>query len=323
MQRSTFDGSSPSVPWGNVGVPEGLGDQYARLLQALFDNSTLPLSNVSGTNTITADVNPEIDAHGLVDNMAFRFVPQAINTGGVTLTITGTPEADILNADGSTLESGTLQPGTVYQIVYWSGDFILQGAVSAQASVQIEQWTFDNSGTWNKPAGTGNNRTVIVQMWGGGAGGSANAGGGGGAFVEASFLSQDVNSTEAIAIGAGGAVFTAGGNTSFGNRVFAFGGQPSSGGNPGPGGGPGPNGEYGSGENLWSGGAGGGNGLIGGAGVFGGGGGGGSISSTPSAGGDSVFGGNGGAGFASGSAPGGGGGSNAVGAKGKVVVSLI
>jgi len=325
MLRSTYDGSSPDVPFVDVGQTEGFGNQYARLLRALFDNSALPLSNVAGTNSLTADVDPEIDTHGLTDNMVFRFMATSVNSGGVTLTIAGTPEADILNADGTTLEAGTLQPGTLYDVVYWAGNYILRGAVSAQASIEFQQWTFDNSGTWVKPAGVGNDRAIIVQMWGGGGGGGTNnRGGGGGSYIEGSFLSQDVSNTEAIGIGAGGAVNASGGNTTFGIRLTAFGGGSglvSTGEN---GGGPGPNGTYGSNETIWSGGRGGlsaSNAV--GTGVLGGGGGGGANIGVFAAGGESVFGGAGGNNNEPGEAPGGGGGGNAVGAKGKVVVTLI
>lgn len=224
-----------------------------------------------------------------------------------------------------------------------------------QASGAAELQEFASSGTYTKPTGAVG---VLVLAWGGGAGGASgnNTGGsGGGGFNWRIFDAADVGATETVTIGAGGAATVAGGDTTFGTLLTAYGGAPGIGtrgggggggagaGSAGNGGGPG-GGAVGSaadGEDNdgWGGGGGGGDGanFRGGDSGYGGGGGGGSTSTgrggnsmyggggsggeAGGAGGTSVFGGNGGAGTnggtgVAGTAPGGAGGSGTTGGAG-------
>ena len=96
--------------------------------------------------------------------------------------------------------------------------------VSNPEQIGIDVQEFSASGTWYKPPrGT----TALVRMWGAGGGGSAHAGGGGGgggAFVEIWISLDSLGASETVTIGAGGAVNTAGGNTTFGSHATAYGG---------------------------------------------------------------------------------------------------
>jgi hypothetical protein len=116
-------------------------------------------------------------------------------------------------------------------------------AVSYKGYVLANTQTFTSSGTWSKPplanatlAGT--SAFAIVQAWGGGASGGVAAGnseegggGGGGGFHERIISTEKLADTVTVTIGLGGTAITtlgtrgnAGGTSSFGNDLFAFGG---------------------------------------------------------------------------------------------------
>jgi hypothetical protein len=218
---------------------------------------------------------------------------------------------------------------TVFGLI--SGERLAQ-AVGPQAPGRTAE-VFTASGTWTKPAGLPDDTPVYVEAWGGGGGGrsaSNNAGGGGGAYAARWFRAGDLGATVTVTIGAGGAAQTAGGNTTFGTFLTAFGGGGHTGGATGAGGGetsagagdvPGlPGGgagtaAFGVGAHALTiyGGGGAGLGAAGGRAVYGGGGGG-------TTGGISAYGGNGGSSGVAGSAPGGGGGGQAAGARGELRV---
>lgn len=264
-------------------------------------------------------------------------------------TLTGTPTAPTATAGTNTTQLATTA--------------FVQTALGG--AIEIDYQAFTASGTWTKPAGLSSNAIVIVEMWGagggGGGGGSSYRGGGGGGFATKHFLASSLGSTVAVTVGAGGAgggnPGSAGGDSTFGSVLTAFGGgggmAPGSGNRFGGGGG----GHLGAGASNGAGGAlgggvgggtlsagdpvavvdpdvyggGGGSGAGGGAGgraAYGGGGGGGS---GPTVGGVSKIAGNGGAGAAgtgvAGTAPAGGGGGGSTtggaGARGEVRVWTI
>lgn len=194
---------------------------------------------------------------------------------------------------------------------------------------------FDASGTWAKPV-TGT--VAFLQAWGGGAsGGRAGAGdggggGGGGAYAERYIALASLSAAVIVTIGSGGTAQSvddtdgnAGGNTTFGAYISAFGGAKGNGDNAGDNGGGGGGGLTSAGttgagavggvgggpagsiggvstaaannSNPFGGGGGASTGSAAGGGLYGGGGGGmGSGTNTETAGGFSVFGGGGGGG---------------------------
>jgi hypothetical protein len=163
-------------------------------------------------------------------------------------------------------------------------------------SAQSDFQQFTASGTWTKPtdAAFGVNSAVLIRNWGaGGSGAQANSGGGGGgggggSYTERWAILSDLGATETVTIGAGGASVTtpgdgiAGGNTTFGSLLIAYGGG---GGADAGGGGGGGGGSIEAGSTTSSstggngggqgGGTGGGTAVNGGESIFGGGGGGG------------------------------------------------
>jgi hypothetical protein len=101
----------------------------------------------------------------------------------------------------------------------------------------INVQTFNASGTWTKPSGYSSSSRVHIQLWGAGGSGSRNntttscSGGGGGGYNEEWLNLSSLGSTETITIGAGGVSRSgtnqdgaAGGTTSVGTIISAFGG---------------------------------------------------------------------------------------------------
>ena len=329
--RTTYKSTSPGALTG-----DGLLDNIAAHIGTLYDNAAIKLTSVGGTaNAVTATLDPVLDVGGLKDGMKFTLTWAAANTGGVTLKINTGGAVAVLDKQGNALVAGAVASGLRSLIEYVGGSFRLLSAplagVGAGGGTRF-RWLFTASGTWAKPSGLSDDTLVFAQVWAAGGGGqnTAGGGGGGGAYKQGWFRLGDLPSSVAVTVGAGGPAQTAGGSSSFGTLITAYGG--GSGGNAsGYGGGGG--GLYatgGSGVNTgaapaatdpWGGGGGAAQpGRDGGAAVYGGGGGG---SSGGTSGGQSQFGGNGGGNNTAGSAPGGGGGgsgsgSGGAGARGEV-----
>jgi hypothetical protein len=86
------------------------------------------------------------------------------------------------------------------------------------------------TGTWTAPSNITGTEQVIVQIWGGGGGGANlsgstdSSGGGGGAYNTFTVPISALTSTVTVTIGAGGTPGNAGGTTSFGSYLYAYGG---------------------------------------------------------------------------------------------------
>jgi hypothetical protein len=337
----------PGAPLTGTALVTGLNTRFKQL----YDAAAFPLTSIGGTaNAVTATLVPALDGSGLLDGMGFTLTWAAANTGGVTLAINGGSALPVLNADGSALTAGAVGAGLRSVLSYIGGNFVvvsptlLMGASNGNARYS---WVFTASGTWTKPDGLSGDTPVTIEAVGAGGGGGSAAGGGGGAYAVRVIRLSDLTTSVTLTVGEGGVGGVlngaAGGNTTFGGFLTAYGGGPGL--NLGRGGRGG--GELQAGGTLAAGGrvggGVGGNSTAGGdaATVYGGGGGGGEESSTPRNGGWAVHGaggggalatalgglsayaGAGGAGGAPGSAgvaPGGGGGNEASGARGEVRV---
>lgn len=343
VNRTTVSGgSTPPL------TPSAFFNEYAERIDTLFDASALPLTAVGGTaNAVTATLDPPLASAGVfVDGMKFTLTWAAANTAGVTLAINGGAALPVLDAAGTALIADAVGAGLRSLLEYIGGAFrilspLLSGGGGGSSARYF--WQFTASGTWNRPSGLDPDTMVIIEGWGGGGGGGSatSGGGGGGGYSRREVRVGDLPSSVAVTIGAGGAVNTRGGNTTFGSILTAYNGGGGASGNSGGGGGGGEiaqggpagssnfGGLIGGGDGattaggagqdaktIWGGGGGGAaTGGVGGNAVYGGGGGGANVTA---AGGVSVRGGNGGAGGSAGQAPGGGGGRNAAGARGEV-----
>lgn len=241
-----------------------------------------------------------------------------------------------------TQNSGKIDENFISTTTLFANASLLGSPYVAGYATTTDYQIFTASSTWSKPLGA---KWIKVMCWGGGGGGGSNnntyggGGGGGGAFVEGMFASTSLPSTVNITIGAGGiggAQYNdgeAGGNTTFGSYLTAYGG----GGGGGTGaavkrGGGGGGGTFGAGTNA-SGAAvglggsiasttyGGGDGKNGGQAtwvnsIYGGGGGGNGGSNDATAGGFSYYGGGGGGGGNNGGSVGASGGNSVLGGDG-------
>ena len=86
---------------------------------------------VSGTNTITATVNPSLTAYAV--GQLFNFLAAATNTGAVTINISSLGAKSIVKNGTTGLVAGDIISGALYQIVYDGTNFQLIGAFVARA----------------------------------------------------------------------------------------------------------------------------------------------------------------------------------------------
>ena len=337
MSRETFTGASAASV-----APDAFLDQYAGHIGTLYNAANFRLTEVSGVDDITATLAPDFDAGGLIDGMKFSFLCAGANTGPVRLGINGEPLFDVLDAAGVALPPGALSAGLLVQTEFRGGAFRVTSPGGVDSGAVYAHWVFEESDTWTPPDGLPDDRLVMVEAWGGGGGGdslSGGAGGGGGAYMRGLFRAVLLPSSVSITIGQGGGVgspASAGGNTTFGALLTAYGGggggvfdfgegavaaTGGTGGGSHEAGGIASGGEVGGGESfgaartLWGGGGGG-----GGRAVYGGAGG---ATGNSGTGGQSIYGGNGGNSGSAGQVPGGGGGRNAPGARGECRITLI
>lgn len=273
--RITFSGASTDVPWINTPeVPEGFGDQYARLVRALLDASALPLTDIGGTaDDVTATCALDLPGYGLIDGMKFTLTWAEDNTGPLTLALNGGSPVDVLDSSGGTLAAGAAAAGMRSLLEYIGGAYRILGSGGGASAAQRYAQVFTASGIWSKPAGLPDDTPVTVEMWGGGGGGSTNAtggGGGGGAYARQIYRIGDLPASVSVGIGSGGSAGIQGGqggNTTFGALLTAYGGG---GGDQIGGAGGGGGGEIGAGVTAAGGGAGTGGRIGGGRGGRGG-----------------------------------------------------
>lgn len=196
-------------------------DTYDTLWEAVLDAATWHLTNVGGTaNAITADVDPELPAGGLETGMKFSIIWANTSTAqGVTLDL-GTGPVNVIQRDGSTLFIGQLAADALDFLFYDGTNLRLftPGEGKQKATPQVIE--FNSSDVWvnDVPADT----IISVKLVAGGRGG-AGAGGNGGEAIEATFRAGNLPENVPIGIGAGGQSGQAGGDTTFGTYLTAYG----------------------------------------------------------------------------------------------------
>ena len=271
-------------------------DKYAETFGLVIPASVLPLTNVGGTaDNVTADVDPVLPDNTLTAGMMFSITWAATSTSpGVTVKIGDASAADVIDADGTTLEEGQIESGRT-DLLWCDGTalrLLTGGAEIDTGSASTVEYT--TSTTWVNNVQP--NKIVMVELIGGGDDGTTTNGGDGGEFVRDFFKAGDLTSTVALGIGDGG-----GNDTTFGSYLTA-------------------RGAYGQNPAETAGGAGGANGESGTRSTWGGGGGAGSGGAS---GGASQYGGDGGSPGNDGAEPGGGGGANGSGAKGWARITVF
>jgi hypothetical protein len=209
----------------------------------------VPAAGISITNPAGVAGNPTLAlANDLAALEGLGSTGIAVRTAADTWaqrTITGTAnQLTVINGDGvsgdptiaaviasqAEAEAGTdttklMTPQRVSQAI---------SALGGGGGGAVDRQTFNSSGTWNKPA-SGN--IALIQCWGAGGSGAKHStvteeagGGGGGGYTERLVLLSSLGATETVTVGAGGAGVSgtadgnAGGNTTFGSHLTAYGG---------------------------------------------------------------------------------------------------
>lgn len=268
--RQTLGSGSP----GPITGPTYM-DNVAAHIKRLYDAAGFPLTSVAGTaNAVTATLDPVLDGSGLVTGMRFGITWGTTNTGAMTLAINGGSPVAVLDSAGVAIVAGVAVAGTRALLEYVGGSFRVMTSGGGAGGVARYYQAFTASGTWTKPTGLDDDTLVLIEGWGagGGGGGGFGGGGGGGAYVSRIMRLGDMPSSVTATIGIGGTggvntSGTAGGNTTFGSLLTAYGGGRGAGGtNAGQrGGGGGGAGLLGAGGNATAGGtAGGAKGRLGG-----------------------------------------------------------
>lgn len=227
-----------------------------------ISSGTLPAARLPNpsASTLGGTQSAVAVSHQFINSISTSGVPALSQpafsdiSGTATAVQGGTGQSSYSTGDlpyaSSSAAISKLAIGTTGQVLTVSGGLPSWGAASG-SSQQI--FTTAGTATWTKP---GSGTSVQVQCWGGGgSGGRGNGtisggGGGGGSYFSGFFLLSDLGATETVTVGAGGPSRTvnstdggAGGNTSFGAHLIAYGGGGGSGhassGNPAGGGGAG------------------------------------------------------------------------------------
>lgn len=138
----------------------------------------IPLTSVSGTNTITASALTETAP--VQTGQAFLFIPASTNTGATTLNINSIGAKNVF-AGNSALVGGELKAGKPVVVMYDGTQFQLVGGTYKQPTRTV--LTSGTGATYTTP--TGATRLNVQVKGGGGSGndgadGSGNGGGGGG-----------------------------------------------------------------------------------------------------------------------------------------------
>lgn len=185
-------------------------------------NSNFSNLNTDKIETSVLDTDTSLAANSDAKIATQKAVKAYVDSGGNTL--------------ASTINKGIVEEATIAEVVAKTAE----GGTGARLFVNpstlpsTDVQTFTSTDTWEKPAA---GIIAFIQAWGaGGSGGSGGSGlggggGGGGSYVERWIPVASLGATETVTIGDGGpaqgadgTAGTAGGNTTFGVHVTAYGG---------------------------------------------------------------------------------------------------
>ena len=113
----TADGLIGPTPLTMSQLHDDLESEFADL----YGSKARLISATTGTNTVTGSTTPALSA--IADGMSFWFVPVATNTGAMTLSIDGLAAANIVRADGSSMDAGNIVISLPYKLFYFAGKF--------------------------------------------------------------------------------------------------------------------------------------------------------------------------------------------------------
>lgn len=147
----TRDGQSPAtsnLPMGGNRITNlaiGTVGSDASTVGQVQSGAVQFLTNVSGTDTITATVTPTIAAY--TAGQTFRFVTAGINTGAATININGIGVKSITKSGTTALVAGDLPADGLITITYDGNRFQIVGAASGSASSANSVATTDDTTT--------------------------------------------------------------------------------------------------------------------------------------------------------------------------------
>lgn len=133
-----------NIPMGGFKLT-GMGNGSARTdsasLGQIQDSAYLWLSSVSGSDTITASVTPNMTAYA--SGQSFWFVSAGANTGAVTININSIGAKSITKQGSTVLAAGDIPSGSVCQITYDGTRFQLSNVYTVSAAQLVDSVIYD------------------------------------------------------------------------------------------------------------------------------------------------------------------------------------
>lgn len=154
-QSLTKDGQTTSTanqPMGGfkfTGLGSGSAATDSINLGQAQSSASQMLAAVSGTNTITASLNPTLTAY--TSGQTFRFVASASNTGAVTININGLGAKSITRNGTTALITGDILINALYEITYDGTQFQI-----VNSSLGFQGGTVPNATTFTSPVQVNN-----------------------------------------------------------------------------------------------------------------------------------------------------------------------